>query len=107
MKKKSRQYRAISVKFLEKTGRIKFEEQCRSVNADFLEKKDSVKFDVEWQNHQKIIALNPIFDSVLDQAVDCLAKNGLKVIGHCEMKDRHIIFCDIMWGSCIRIRHIN
>ena len=87
---KSKHYRGIKVKYRGATDH----------------KGSRTKLADERFEQSRIINYNHKYNNVLEQAIDYLSNNGFNVIGHAEMKNEYIIFCDNWGDSCVKLKDI-
>jgi len=85
-KGKPKHYRALKVKYLGNSVRIKL------IDEQFGE--------------SKIIDYCDQGGNMLCQAIKFLLSNGFNVVGHGEMKDCYIIFCDNWGDECVTLKSI-
>lgn len=89
IKEKSKHYRAIKVKYLGPTNT----------------EGSRIKFIDERFNESKTIGYGLQGDT-LDQAIEVLSNNGFNLVGHAEMENCYIIFCDNWGAECVKLKSL-
>lgn len=90
MNKKSKKYRAISIKYMGATN----------------SKPSRIKFNDELFDQSKIISVSCSYNSIIDQGLDYLTNNGFNVVGYSELNNGYVIFCDNWAEDCLKLKDI-
>jgi hypothetical protein len=78
----------------------------RGIKVEFNAMKSEIKLTDERFGQSKKITYKGNGGHTLEQAIDYLVNNGFNVIGHAEMKNEYIIFCDNWGDSCVKLKDI-
>ena len=90
IKEKSKHYRAIKVKYLGYTNT----------------KSSRIKFIDERFGESKTIGYGLHEGDTLEQAIEFLSSNGFSLVGHAEMENCYVIFCDNWGAECVKLKSI-